>query len=105
MRLIASAISSLFMIFIFKVWLFSLGIPGFDTMLLFTPLQCYSFCTVGVVNAFNLIDGLNGLSSYGNFDSNIAFNHCFSSFRRSNYNFLTLLVSAILGFMIPNFPW
>ena len=64
-RLIASAASSLIAILLFKVWLDSLGIPGVDTLLMFAPLVFYSqFLLRWRVNAFNLIDGLNGLSSY-----------------------------------------
>ena len=65
-RLVASAFSSLVAILLFKVWLDSLGIPGVDTLLMFAPFGILFtiFATVGVVNAFNLIDGLNGLSSY-----------------------------------------
>ena len=65
-RLIASASSSMVVILLFKVWLESLGIPGVDTLLMFAPFGILFtiFATVGVVNAFNLIDGLNGLSSY-----------------------------------------
>ena len=64
-RLIASAASSFFAILLFKVWLESLGIPGVDMLLMFAPFGILFtiFATVGVVNAFNLIDGLNGLSS------------------------------------------
>ena len=36
-RLIASAVSSLVAILLFKVWLVSLGIPGVDTLLKFAP--------------------------------------------------------------------
>ena len=65
-RLIASAVSSLIVISLFGVWLSKLGIPGIDTLLKFAPFGILFtvFATVGVVNAFNLIDGLNGLSSY-----------------------------------------
>ena len=65
-RLIASAVSSLVAILLFKVWLSKLGIPGFDLVLMFAPFGILFtiFSTVGVVNAFNLIDGLNGLSGY-----------------------------------------
>ena len=65
-KLIASATSSVIAILLFKVWLESLGIPGVDTLLMFAPFGILFtiFATVGVVNAFNLIDGLNGLSSY-----------------------------------------
>ena len=58
-RLVASAVSSLIAILLFKVWLSKLGIPGVDTLLLFAPFGILFtvFATVGVVNAFNLIDG------------------------------------------------
>ena len=40
--------------------------PAVDAILMFTlfAILFTIFATVGVVNAFNLIDGLNGLSSY-----------------------------------------
>ena len=65
-RLIASTASSLVAILLFKVWLDSLGIPGVDMLLMFAPFGILFtiFATVGVINSFNLIDGLNGLSSY-----------------------------------------
>ena len=63
-RLVASAVSSLIVILLFKVWLDSLGLYA-DTLLMFAPVGILFtiFATVGL-NAFNLIDGLNGLSSY-----------------------------------------
>ena len=65
-RLAASAIASLLTLIIFRVWITELGILGIDLMLLFQPFAIIFtiFATVGVVNAFNLIDGLNGFSSY-----------------------------------------
>ena len=65
-RLVASAVSSLLSIILFRVWLERLGIPGIDTLLMFAPFGILFtiFATVGVINAFNLIDGLNGLASY-----------------------------------------
>ena len=65
-RIIASAISSLVVLLLLKVWIVKLGIPVIDFLLVFTPFGVLFtlFATVGVVNAFNLIDGLNGLSSY-----------------------------------------
>ena len=64
-RLGASAFSSFIAILFFKVWLERLGIPGVDTLLMFAPLGILFtiFATVGVVNAFNLIDGLNDLQA------------------------------------------
>jgi UDP-N-acetylmuramyl pentapeptide phosphotransferase/UDP-N-acetylglucosamine-1-phosphate transferase len=63
------------------------------------------FATVGVVNAFNLIDGLNGLSSY--ITVSVAFSLSIIAFQAGNTQisiFLVLLVAAVLGFMVLNFP-
>ena len=60
---------------------------------------------MGVVNAFNLIDGLNGLSSY--VVISVAFSLSFIAFQAGNTQisiFLVLIVSSVLGFMILNFP-
>ena len=92
----------------FKVWLSKLGIPGFDALLLFTPVAILFtiFSTVGVVNAFNLIDGLNGLSSYVSIS--VAVSLSIISFQVGNLQFaifLILLSSSILGFFVLNFPF
>ena len=106
-RLVASAVSSLIVILLFKVWLDSLGIPGVDTLLMFAPVGILFtiFATVGVVNAFNLIDGLNGLSSY--VTVSVAVSLSIIAFRAGNTQvsfFLVLVVAAVLGFMVLNFP-
>ena len=106
-RLIASAASSLIAILLFKVWLESLGIPGIDTLLSFAPagILFTIFATVGVVNAFNLIDGLNGLSSY--VTVSVAVSMSIIAFQAGNIQvsiFLVLCVAAVLGFMALNFP-
>ena len=106
-RLIASAASSLIAILLFKVWLDSLGIPVVDTLLIFTPFGILFtiFATVGVVNAFNLIDGLNGLSSY--VTVSVAFSLSIIAFQAGNPQasiFLVLLIAAVMGFMVLNFP-
>ena len=104
-RLIASAAS--FVILLFRIWLDSLGIPGVDLVLMFAPFGMLFtiFATVGVVNAFNLIDGLNGLSSY--VTVSVAFSLSIIGFKAGNTQisiFLVLLVAAVLGFMVLNFP-
>ena len=106
-RLIASAASSFVAILLFKVWLVSLGIPGVDTLLMFAPVGILFtiFATVGVVNAFNLIDGLNGLSSY--VTVSVAVSLSIIAFQSGDTQisiFLVLLVAAVLGFMVLNFP-
>ena len=106
-RLVASAVSSLVAILLFRVWLSKLGIPGFDLLLMFAPFAILFtiFATVGVVNAFNLIDGLNGLSSY--VTASVAFSLSIIAFNAGNTQisiFLVLLVSTVLGFTVLNFP-
>lgn len=106
-RLVASAVSSFISILLFKVWLDSLGIPGVDTLLMFAPFGILFtiFATVGVVNAFNLIDGLNGLSSY--VTVSVAVSLSIIAFEAGNTQvsiLLVLCVAAVLGFMTLNFP-
>ena len=63
------------------------------------------FATVGVVNAFNLIDGLNGLSSF--VTVSVAVSLSIISFQSENTQisiFLVLMVAAVLGFLVLNFP-
>ena len=107
-RLMASVCSSLLVLIIFKVWVVKLGIPGVDALLPFAPLGIIFtiFSAVGVVNAFNLIDGLNGLSSYVTISIAIALS--FISFQVENIQiaiFLLLLSSAVVGFEVLNFPF
>ena len=106
-RLVACIISNVLTIIIFKVWLSSLGIPIFDSLLTFVPFAIFFtiFATVGVVNAFNLIDGLNGLSSY--VTVSIAVSLSVIAFQVSNLQiaiFLTFLIAAVFGFAVLNFP-
>ena len=106
-RLIASAISSSLALVIFKVWIFELGIPGIDLLLKITPLAILFtiFATVGVVNAFNLIDGLNGLSGF--VAISIAVTLSLIAFQIGNNQItilLILIVAAVLGFIVLNFP-
>ena len=106
-RLIASAVSSLVAILLFRIWLSKLGIPGFDLVLMFAPFGILFtiFSTVGVVNAFNLIDGLNGLSGY--VTVSVAFSLSIIAFEAGNSQisiFLVLIIASVMGFMALNFP-
>ena len=107
-RLIASAVSSLVAILLFRIWLSKLGIPGFDLLLMFAPFGILFtiFSTVGVVNAFNLIDGLNGLSGY--VTVSVAFSLSIIAFEAGNSQisiFLVLIIASVMGFMALNFPF
>ena len=64
------------------------------------------YCAVGVVNAFNLIDGLNGLSSYVSVSTAVTLS--IIAFRVGDVQstiFLILFTASILGFMVLNFPF
>ena len=107
-RLFASAFSSIVAIILFKTWLSKIGILGFDTLLMFSPFAILFtiFATVGVVNAFNLIDGLNGLSSYVTIS--IAASLSVIAFQLGQVQFaifMSLLVAAVMGFVVLNFPF
>ena len=107
-RLIASALSSLLAIAFFKVWLSKVGIPGLDLLMMFSPFAILFtiFATVGVINAFNLIDGLNGLSSYTAIS--IAISLSIIALQVGNLQFaifLSLFVFSLLGFLVLNFPF
>ena len=94
-------------VLLFKVWLESLGIPVADTLLAFAPFGILFtiFATVGVVNAFNLIDGLNGLSSYVTVSVAVALSIiAFQAGNAQVSTFLVLVVASVLGFMVLNFP-
>ena len=106
-RLIASAVSGLMVILLFKVWLIELGVSGIDMLLMFAPFAILFtiFATAGVVNAFNLIDGLNGLSSF--ITISVALSLSIIAFNSGNTQitiFLILIIAPVFGFMILNFP-
>ena len=74
---------------------------------MFAPVGIFFtiFATVGVVNAFNLIDGLNGLSSYVTLSVAVSLSIiAFESGDTQVSTFLVLVVAAVLGFMVLNFP-
>ena len=106
-RLLASAASGLLALFGFKVWVAMIGIPGVDVLLSFAPFAILFtiFATVGVVNAFNLIDGLNGLSGYVAISVSLSLSLIAVKVNdNQTVIFLALLISAVLGFMALNFP-
>ncbi len=106
-RLVASAVSSIVAILLFGTWLENLGVPGLDTLLMFAPLGILFtiFATVGVVNAFNLIDGLNGLSSYVTVSVAVSLSViAFQAGKIQTSIYLVLVVAAVMGFMVLNFP-
>ena len=63
-RLALAALSTLLAVAAFGIWVDRVGVPGADWALALAPvgIAFTIFAVVGVTNAFNLIDGINGLS-------------------------------------------
>lgn len=108
LRMVASAISSFIIVLILDLTIQSVGIEWFDSWLVMYPLVSITFTVFaisGVIHAFNIIDGLNGLSS------GVA-TVCLASFAiiAQSCGDSTLmacclvLVSITLGFWIVNWP-
>ena len=107
-RLLAAILSGVLVIIIFHVWITRVGILGFDNIISIAPfgIAFTIFATTGVVNAFNLIDGLNGLSSYVSISIAIALSIiAFETNNLQAVRLLFLLSAAVIGFMILNFPF
>lgn len=107
-RLLASLLSGSCVILFFNVWLHSVAVPGLDFLLNFSPfaIAFTLFATTGVVNGFNLIDGVNGLSSYVSISTALTLS--ILAFFTGHFElaiFLFLLSGTILGFFIVNFPF
>ena len=106
-RLLASIFSGVLVVWTFEVWVKSIGLPIIDIMLSFwlTGVIFTLVAASGVVNAFNLIDGLNGLAGFtGMF---VAISLSFIAFEVNQIEvlrFLFVFSACILGFMFLNFP-
>ena len=63
-RMALAALSTLLAVAAFGIWVDRVGVPGVDWALGLAPLGIAFtiFAVVGITNAFNLIDGINGLS-------------------------------------------
>lgn len=107
-RLIAGAVSSCLAILLLQdYWLRRADLPVFDQLLSVALIGMVFtiFCAVGISHAFNLIDGLNGLS---------AGTACVAAIGLAAIAVLSgnvqlthlslLLIAALMGFLILNFP-
>ncbi len=107
-RLIFASISAFLSIALFKVYIYKLDIIFIDSLLKFLPFAFIFtvFAITGVSNAYNIIDGFNGLAS------SIAI-IVFTSFAYIGFiknddfilNISLAMVFAILGFFIWNYPF
>ena len=107
-RLIGSFLSAYLVISQMAIYLPYIDIPIIDWIFKSTFLHYLFFliCVGGVINAFNIIDGYNGLVS--GITLLVFFAYCFVSYKVGEREIFTLclvIISAILGFFFWNFPY
>jgi len=107
-RLSAAVVSSLLAVVMLQMWVTRVDIPFVDGIVAFAPVGILLtiFATCGICNAFNLIDGLNGLSASTGIL--IAIGIAAIGYDAGNQDFATLsilLISALGGFLVFNFPF
>jgi UDP-GlcNAc:undecaprenyl-phosphate/decaprenyl-phosphate GlcNAc-1-phosphate transferase len=107
-RLIATASSALLAGYLLGAWLSSLQILGIDNLMthyLLFAIIVTCFAVAGVANAFNIIDGYNGLS--GMVGVIILGGISYVAFQLQDHEIMiaaVAMIGAILGFLILNYP-
>ena len=107
LRLFAIALSGGLVIHFFGIRLVSIDLKLIDMALAAVSISVVAtiFAATGVTNSFNIIDGLNGLA--GGFSLLCSFALAIVSVKIELYGIaaaLTVLASAIFGFLLINFP-
>jgi UDP-N-acetylmuramyl pentapeptide phosphotransferase/UDP-N-acetylglucosamine-1-phosphate transferase len=107
-RLLAIISSAFLAGFLLEAWLTSLQIFGIDNLMLTYPwfaIIVTCFAVTGVTNAFNIIDGYNGLSAMVGFI--ILGGIVYVAFQLQDYEIMIAalaMMGAILGFLVFNYP-
>lgn len=107
-RLCAAAVSSACAIALLHMWVPRTHVPPIDMLFSLAPLAMVFtvFATAGICNAFNLIDGLNGLASSAAVIAAVGLAAIAS---RAGHDQLAvnsfLLVAAFFGFLVLNYPF
>ena len=107
-RLLATAASAGLAGYLLGAWLSSLQIFGIDDLMAYFPVVAIvvtCFAVAGVANAFNIIDGYNGLS--GMVGVIILGGIAYVAFQLQDFEIMIAaiaMIGAILGFFIINYP-
>lgn len=107
-RLLAAVGSSLLAIWLLGVWLPRIGIPGLDGVVNYwaVGIPLTLLVTAGVSNGFNLIDGVNGLSSLTAIVTAVALSQISALAGYPIMVHLAMMVAAgIFGFFVLNYPF
>jgi len=107
MRLFFTAFGALLSCLYLHANITFLGIPGFDITLSVPAISIgfTVFAITGLANAYNIIDGFNGLSSMVGIITLLALGYLGLKFSDPTVIFLSFtMVGAILGFFLLNYP-
>ncbi len=107
-RLLGASISSIFAVFLLDIWLTRVDVLFFDQLFFLSPFAILFtiFATTGVAHAFNLIDGLNGLSL--GISLSVSFFLTVVAWLTSDALIVLLCLVfflSTLGLFLLNFPW
>jgi len=106
-RLAAAAVAGLLVVWSSGILIDRIGVPLLEPFMAYLPvsLALSIFVTVGLSHAFNLVDGLNGLSGTITLTSIAGLvGVLVLSGSADSANLLLALVGAVLGFLLFNFP-
>lgn len=106
-RLILTALGALLACFYLNAKITHLGVSGLDLLLSFPAISVALtiFAITGLANAYNIIDGFNGLSSMVGIMTLLALGYMGIKLNDPTITFLSLtMASAILGFFLLNYP-
>ncbi len=107
-RLVATAASAGLAGYLLGAWLSSLQVLGIDNLMAYFPALAVvvtCFAVAGVANAFNIIDGYNGLS--GMVGVIILGGIAYVGFQLNDFEIMIAaiaMIGAILGFLMLNYP-
>lgn len=106
-RLLFTGIGALLAIYLLNISITRLDILGIDYLLGFSPIAIVFtiFAVTGLSNAYNIIDGFNGLSSMVGIIALIAIGYVSHALTDPIVLYLSfMMIAAILGFFVWNFP-
>ena len=107
-RLLAAIVAGLLTSLAWGIWVSAINVPGIDILLAYAPfaIPLTVLGAAGVTNAFNLIDGLNGLAGFITLSTAFALAFVANSLGLYNFQAMLLMIScAVAGFLLFNFPF
>jgi len=107
-RLLFAFLSGILAVLFLSARIERIDLPGFDHILTYSAFSLFftAFALAGMANAMNIIDGFNGLA--GGVAIIIFFSYAYVSFVLQDeflLYFSLVMASAILGFLLLNFPF